>query len=57
MDNRNNWVKEMDQKTAIEIVNRYIKYLKKNKFNVQKPIYLVHMLMNNITKTAILIWL
>lgn len=36
MDNRNNWVKEMDQKTAIEIVNRYIKYLKKNKFSVQR---------------------
>ena len=26
----------MDQKTAIEIVNKYIDYLKKNKFNVQK---------------------
>ncbi|MBS1259141.1 MAG: hypothetical protein MAG551_02207 [Candidatus Scalindua arabica] len=36
MDNRNNWDKEMDQKNAIEIVNRYISYLKKNKFNVQK---------------------
>lgn len=26
----------MDQKTAIEIVNRYINYLRNNKFNVQK---------------------
>ena len=26
----------MDQRTAIEIVNKYIDYLKKNKFNVQK---------------------
>lgn len=36
MDNRNNWVKEMDKKTVIEIVNRYINYLKSNKFSVQR---------------------
>ncbi len=26
----------MDQKTAIEVVNKYIDYLRKNEFNVQK---------------------
>ncbi|MFQ5825642.1 MAG: nucleotidyltransferase domain-containing protein [bacterium] len=26
----------MDQRTAIEIVNRYINYLRKNKFNIRK---------------------
>lgn len=36
MDNRNRGIKKVDQRTAIEIVNRYIDYLRKNNFKIQR---------------------
>ena len=36
MDRRNRKIKAMDQRTAVEIVRKYINYLVENKFNVQK---------------------